>query len=78
MERRGEFEIEGTPEPRIEEREVRRLSRVHLVALAVVALLLVGAQVVTQVALAQLEPQPEVRTETIEQQQERFHQPVLT
>ena len=60
MERRGEFEIVGEPGPRIEEREVRRLSRVHLVALMVVALLLVGAQVVTQVALARLEDDGEV------------------
>ncbi len=46
---------EGLQEPRVEEREVRRLSRVHLVALLIVALLLIAAQVVTQAALVGLE-----------------------
>ena len=55
MERRGESGVSDGHSPRVEEREVRRLSRVHMVALVVVALLLVGAQVVTQSALSGLE-----------------------
>lgn len=55
MVRVDEAAAEAHRGPRIEEREVRRLSRVHLVALVVVALLLLAAQVVTQVALKGLE-----------------------
>jgi signal transduction histidine kinase len=43
------------PPPTRDDREVRRLSRVHLVALGAVALLLVAAEVLTQASLQHLE-----------------------